>query len=99
MSQSSANEGSPIVPMASPEAIAKAIAETQKKMQSQTTSTSASYLPSEFTVPMASPEEINQVIAATQRKLKEQSMKVIYINYFYILDPYELMILNAEAIE
>lgn len=85
-----------MVPMASPEAIAKAIAETQKKMQSQTT---ASYLPSEFTVPMASPEEINQVIAATQRKLKEQSMKVIYINYFYILDPYELMILNAEAIE
>lgn len=68
-------------------------------MQSQTTSTSASYLPSEFTLPMASPEEINQVIAATQRKLKEQSMKVIYINYFYILDPYELMILNAEAIE
>lgn len=75
MSQSSANEGSPMVPMASPEAIAKAIAETQKKMQSQTTSTSASYLPSEFTVPMASHEEINQVIAATQRKLKEQSMK------------------------
>lgn len=88
-----------MVPMASPEAIAKAIAETQKKMQSQTTSTSASYLPSDVTVPMASPEEINQVIAATQRKLKEQSMKVIYINYFYILDPYELIILNAEAIE
>lgn len=75
LSQSSASEGSPMVPMASPEAIAKAIAETQKKMQSQATSTSASYLPSEFTVPMASPEEINQVIAATQRKLKEQSMK------------------------
>lgn len=75
LSQSSASEGSPMVSMASPEAIAKAIAETQKKMQSQATSTSASYLPSEFTVPMASPEEINQVIAATQRKLKEQSMK------------------------
>lgn len=81
MSQSSASEGSPMVPMALPEAIAKAIAETQKKMQSQATITSASYLPSDVTVPMASPEEINQVIAATQRKLKEQSMKVIYMNY------------------
>lgn len=87
-----------MVSMASPEAIAKAIAETQKKMQSQATSTSANYLPSEFTVPMASPEEINQVIAATQRKLKEQSMKVIYINCFYMVDPYVLMILNAEVL-
>lgn len=85
MSQSSASEGSQMVPMASPEAIAKAIAETQKKMQSQTTSTSASYLPSEFTVPMASPEEINQVIAATQRKLKEQSMKVIMLHELHVI--------------
>lgn len=61
-----------MVPMATPEEIAKAIAETQLKMQKQAT-TSSSYLPNEFTVPVASPEEISQVIAATQKKLKEQS--------------------------
>ena len=62
-----------MVSMATPEEIAKAIAETQLKMQKQAT-TSSSYLPNEFTVPVASPEEISQVIAATQKKLKEQSI-------------------------
>ena len=67
-----------MVPMATPEEIAKAIAETQLKMQKQAT-TSSSDLPNEFTVPVASPEEISQVIAATQKKLKEQStVKVKY---------------------